>query len=139
MLALGLSLVPLAGCGIVFGSGFEEDVVIPTSDYRIEDLVCEGSPGESNVEGETVVNTHWTFSGDFTNTLDQGSKNYEIRVNVVFSDGTTKVASDLVFPLASGDSTEISGFITAAIRLEDPDATVTECTDVTVYDSVLNH
>ncbi len=139
VIALGVSALPLAACGLVFGSSFEAGVVIPESDYRIEDLTCSWQTGESVVDGETISDVHWVFDGILVNNLDSGSRNYDLRVNIVFSDGSTKVANDLVFPLAAGDSTEIGGFITAAIQLDDPEATISECTDVTVYDSVLNH
>jgi len=134
---LGFGALLLAGCSLL--TTWEPGVVIPPEHYRIDNLRCEPKPGKTFVDGEDVDDLHWFVRGDFVNLLDTGSPNYEVQIRVVFDDGTIKNPSTLVFPLAPGDVGDFSGFIETQVDLANDDTTVVECSEVVVYDSVLNH
>jgi len=127
----------LSSCSLVFGSSFEPNVVIPEDHYRIDNLRCEPQPGTSVVDGESVDTTFWVARGEFVNLLDTGTGSYDVRLTIRLDTGESRETPIDIFPLAVGESSEFERFGFA--ETDYPGATITDCSEVIVYDSVLNH
>ncbi len=118
---------------------FVPGVMIPVSDYDVEESLCQERIGQAVVDGETIQERQWVLTGSLRNRLDTWSPHYQLDVSATLSDGTVLEREGTAFPaVPPGESHEFRIFVASASMFEGADVEVVDC-DLVVLDSVLNY